>query len=61
MESKEVSDWEIAQIGLCRNAHSLEEHNQLLETIERRAPADEIEQLVHSYKLHTLQAYLNSP
>ena len=55
MESREVSDWEIAQIVLCRNAHSLEEHNQLLETIERRAPADEKEDRswspawIHSY------------
>lgn len=44
-----------------RNRVSIEEHHQLLDTIERRAPVDEIEQLVRSHKLHTRQAYLNSP
>lgn len=44
-----------------RSRISIEEHNQLLDLIERRAPAREIEQMVREHKLHTLQAYLSSP
>ena len=39
-----------------RNRVSVEEHNQLLDMIEQRAPASEIERMVREHKRHTLQA-----
>ena len=40
---------------------SIEEHTRLLDLIEQHAPASEIEQVVRAHKLHTLEAYRNSP
>jgi DNA-binding GntR family transcriptional regulator len=44
-----------------RSLASIEEHSHLLDLIERRAPASELEQMVREHKLSTRQAYLNSP